>query len=282
MDKICKNEEWLAAYLDKRLPAQERGLFETHLSRCPSCLAELIAAKAELDEMAAEKSSELAAQTRSGEPRRFRFSPLAASLSLAAAVVCAGAIFLSIRSAALDREVASARGSVSRILATADIGLMRLSGGPERPVSRSVAYRGAGERAGDAFGRAEETLKAALAKRRNDWRLCALLGDLYMADNQIERAEIYYDQALAVKPADARLLNGRAAAAYRLGKFDLSRRDLESALAADSSRIEALYNLAVLHREIGDRTNAARYFDSYLRRDPSSPWAERAKTLRNE
>ncbi len=282
MKDICKNEEWLAAYLDKRLPAQERSLFEAHLSHCPSCLSELIAAKTELDEMAAEESEALAARAHAGEPRRLRFSPLAASLSLAAAVLCAGAVFLSIRSAALDREVASARGNVSRILATADIGLMRLSGGPERPVARSVAYRGTGERAGDAFGMAEESLKAALAKRGNDWRFFALLGDLYMADNQIERAEIYYDQALAMKPADARLLNDRAAAAYRLGKFDLSRRDLESALAADSTRIEALYNLAVLRRETGDRAGAARYFDSYLRKDPSSPWAERARTLKNE
>jgi len=282
MSDICNNEEWLAAYLDKRLPARERSLFETHLSHCPSCLAELIAAKAELDEMAAEEMEALASRTRSGQPWRVRFTPLTASLSLAAVVICAGALFFSIRSAVRDRDVDSARGNVSRILATADIGLMRLSGGPERPVVHTVVYRGAGEHAAGAFGPMEQRLQAALAKRANDWRLHALLGDLYMADNQIERADIFYGQALAMKPGDARLLNDRAAAEYRLGKFDLSRRDLESALAADSTRLEALYNLAVLSREIGDQANSKLYIELYLRKDPSSLWAERARALRNE
>lgn len=282
MSDICRNEEWLAAYLDKRLPTQERSLFETHLSHCPSCLAELIAAKAELDEMAAEESEALARETCSREPRRMRFTPLAASLSFAAVVICAGALFLSIRSAVRDREIESARGNVSRILAAADIGRMRLSGGPGSPFSSPVVYRGAEERPGDAFGPAEKSLKAALAERGNDWRLYALLGDLYMAGNQIGRAEIFYEQALALKPGNAQLLNDLAAAEYRLGKFDLSRRDLESALAADSTRIEALYNLAVLYREIGDRAHSKRYLDSYLRKDPSSPWAERAQTLQSE
>jgi hypothetical protein len=282
MSDICRNEEWLAAYLDKRLPTQERSLFEMHLSHCPNCLAELIATKAELDEMNAGESEALATRTCSREPRRIRFAPLTAALSLAALVICAGAFFLSIRSAVRDREVESARGNVSRILAAAEIGRMRLSGGPERPVSHGLVYRSAEERGGDAFGRTEKDLKASLAKRGNDWRLYALLGDLYMTDNQIERAETFYGQALARKPGDARLLNDRAAAAYRLGKFDLSRRDLERALAADSTRIEALYNLAVLCRETGDRVNSKRYLDSYLRKDPSSPWAERAKNLMSE
>jgi cytochrome c-type biogenesis protein CcmH/NrfG len=304
MNDFCRNEEWLAAYLDKRLPTEERSLFEIHLSCCPSCLAELIAAKAELDEMnagnagtrapgarfeslrgAGELRSRLQRVLRPDSPplaRRVRFTPLAAAVSLAAAVVCAGAVFLSVRSAVRNRDVESARGDVSRILAAADIGRMRLSGGPERPFSNRVVYRGAQERPGDAFDRTEKSLKAALAKRGNDWRLYALLGDLYMADNQIERAEVFYEQALARKPGDARLLNDRAAAAYRLGKFDLSRRDLESAFAADSTGLEALYNLAVLCRETGDRTNSKRYLDSYLRKDPSSPWSDRAKALFRE
>ncbi|MCX5752163.1 MAG: zf-HC2 domain-containing protein [Candidatus Krumholzibacteria bacterium] len=305
MSDICRNEEWLAAYLDKRLSAQERDLFETHLTHCPSCLAELIAAKTELDEMSAEEPGAPAARMCSEarrrnetDPqsflrrafwfappsllRRIRFTPRTAALSLAAAVICAGAFFLSIRSAVRDREIESARGSVSRILATADIGRMRLSGGPDRPVSHGVVYRDAGERAGGSFGRMEKSLKAALARRGNDWRLFALLGGLYMADNQIERAETSFEQALARKPGDARLLNDLAAAAYRLGKFDLSRRGLESALAADSTRIEALYNLAVLYRETGDRANSKRYIELYLRKDPSSPWAERAKDLNRE
>jgi tetratricopeptide (TPR) repeat protein len=286
MSDICGNEEWLAAYLDKRLPPHERGLFEMHLSRCPRCLAELLAAKAELDEMkAGEPESSVRRAFRfapSFLSRRIRVTPLAAAFSVAAAVICAGALFLSIRSAARDRDVESARGNVSRILASVDIGRMRLSGGPERPFSQPVVYRGAEQLEGAAFDRTEKSLKAALAKRANDWRLYASLGDLYMAGNQIERAETFYEQALARKPGDARLLNDRAAAAYRLGKFDLSRRDLERAVAADSTRLEALYNLAVLYRETGDRVNMKRCFRLYLRKDPSSPWAERAKAIESE
>jgi cytochrome c-type biogenesis protein CcmH/NrfG len=304
MSDMCRNEEWLAAYLDKRLPTQERNLFEMHLSTCPNCLAELIATKAELNEMNAGDAGSRASRARFEAPlriaedlrsrlqrvirpdpllsRRIRFTPLTAALSLAVAVICAGTVFLSIRSAVRDRDVASAREDVSRILAAADIGRMRLSGGPERPISHRVVYRGAEERVGGEFGRTEKSLKTALSKRGDDWRLYALLGDLYMANNQIERAETFYGQALARKPGDARLLNDRAAAAYRLCKFDLSRRDLENALAADSTRLESLYNLAVLYREIGDRANSKRYVDSFLRKDPSSPWADRARTLTSE
>jgi hypothetical protein len=282
MGDICRNEEWLAAYLDKRLPARERDLFEAHLSRCPSCLAELIAAKAELDEMAAGEPEALAARDGAREPRRIRFTPVTAAVSLAAAVLFAGAVFLSIRDTVRDREVESARGNVSRVLATVDIGLMRLSGGPERPVAHFAVYRSAEERAGGAFDLTEQNLKTALLKRGNDWRLYALLGDLYMADNQIARAEVFYDEALARRPGDARLLNDRAAAEYRLGKFDVSKRDLESALESDSTLLESVYNLAVLYRELGDRANSKRFLDSYLRKDPSSPWAERAKALDGE
>ena len=304
MSGICGNEEWLAAYLDRRLQETERSRFEAHLSRCPRCLAELIAAKAELDEMTGARPKAYAASAKLESPHgagarlqasvrraallprriseRIDARPLAAALSIAGVIVCVGALFMLVRSTAPGRAVTSAREDVTRVLATADIGLMRISNGPDRPSTHLVVFRGAEERPDDALAGAEKRLRAAIEQRAGDWRPYALLADLYMADNQIDRAESYYGQALARKPGDARLLNDRAAAEYRLGKFDLSRRNLERALAADSTLIEAIYNLVVLGRITGDVASSQRYLDLYLRRDPSSPWAERAKDLDRE
>ena len=281
----CDNEIWLAAYLDKTLPEEDRLLYEMHLSRCQSCLAELIAAKAELDEIVAKESEP--ARERTGAPARsrarfFRPVPAAASISIAALVVLAS-VFLLLRHVPRgDRDVMEAQATVSGILAAADIGEMRLSGGPERPVTHSAVYRGPGETAGGPAGRTEKALKTLLETHPNDWRVYAMLGDLYVAINQVDRADNFYAQALDLNPENARLLNDRAVAAYRLGDFDSAHTRLAAALEADGGRLEALYNLAVLFHEKGDRRASRQYVDAYLLKDPLSPWAERAKALARE
>ena len=281
----CDNEIWLAAYLDKSLPEEDHRLYEIHLSSCPNCLAELIAAKAELDEIIAEESEPV--RERTGAPARsrarfFRPVPAAASISIAALVVFTS-VFLLLRHVPRgDRDVMEAQATVSGILAAADIGEMRLSGGPEGPVTHSAVYRGPGEAAGGPAGRTEKALKTLLETHPNDWRVYAMLGDLYVAINQVDRADNFYAQALDLNPENARLLNDRAVAAYRLGDFDSAHTRLAAALEADGGRLEALYNLAVLFHEKGDRRASRQYVDAYLLKDPLSPWAERAKALARE
>jgi len=51
MDCYCDREQWLVEYLERRLTDEERLDCEAHLSTCSRCRAELLALKAELDEM---------------------------------------------------------------------------------------------------------------------------------------------------------------------------------------------------------------------------------------
>jgi tetratricopeptide (TPR) repeat protein len=256
-----------------------------HLSRCPSCLAELAAAKTELAEIAAEETGHASPGIavpirRSG--RMLRPAPLAASISIAAVLIVASTFLLLRLVRDGDHAIVKAQAAVSEIVAASDIGEMRLFGGPDRPVARSIVFRGAGAASGDRFDRIARSLKVMLDERRDDWRVYAALGDLYLAANQIERADNFYAQALDLSPENARLLNGRAVAAHRLGNFNAARVCLEKVLEVEGRNAIALYNLAVLHRSTGDQAAARSYVDAYLEKDPSSAWSERARALARE
>ncbi|MGD1047398.1 MAG: zf-HC2 domain-containing protein [Candidatus Krumholzibacteriaceae bacterium] len=286
MSDICRNEEWLAAYLDKSLPEKDRRLYETHLSACQECLAELIAAKAELDGITAEETgATLLMPLRDAKhgitPLHgiLRPAPLAATLSAAAVVIAAAGLIFSGYLSSGDREFKEAQPLVGKILAARNIGEMRLSDGPERPATNPAVYRGAGTPGAASAAQLERSLTRTLERHGSSARLNALLGDLYVADNQIERADNYYARALELDPGDAALLNDRAVVAYRLGRMGESRELLEDARTAGGQRLEVLYNLAVLAGETGDRDSKLHYIDLYLKRDFSSPWAERMRAL---
>jgi tetratricopeptide (TPR) repeat protein len=305
MNDVCRNEEWLAAYLDKRLSEEDLRLYEMHLSLCPKCLAEVIATKAELDHVTAEEARPALATPRLGSrhgigpwawmrgparlrpafesfPRILRPVPLAAALSIAAIFVIAAAFMFSMYFRSADREFRKEQPLVARILAVRSIGEMRLSDGPEQPFSNPTVYRGVEASGTGSTAVLERNLTRALERHGTSARLNALLGDLYIADNQIERADNSYARALELDPGNAAFLNDRAVTAYRLGRFGESRGFLEDARAAGGERLEVLYNLAVLAGETGDHDSKLHYADLYLKRDSSSPWAERMKALAHE
>jgi anti-sigma factor RsiW len=70
MIDLCNNEEWLAAYLDRRLSGGEQRLYENHIARCPRCLANLVASKRELDEMTASSAATNPSRWGRGAPAR--------------------------------------------------------------------------------------------------------------------------------------------------------------------------------------------------------------------
>jgi tetratricopeptide (TPR) repeat protein len=302
MSSLCNNEEWLAAYLDKRLPDRERRFYEMHLSHCQSCLAELIAAKTELDEMALGAADgsmaaaapatppreSVAAGAREGPARRFwpAFSKrifasetLTISFSYAVALALAAGFFLFMNSLAWDPEFIAGKSNLNKILAATEIGAMRLSRGPHVPVPQIPHFRGIERSRDTLFSQAVLKLQSAESNHPNDWRPSALLGDLYLADGQLELADACYAKALRLNTGDARLLNDRAVAAFRQGDFVMSGRRLEAALKADGVIAETLYNRAMLYRELGERDSMKQYIESYLRQDSSSPWASRARAF---
>lgn len=96
-----------------------------------------------------------------------------------------------------------------------------------------------------------------------------------------------YEKALAILkegPLAARAKLGRALAQVMAGKTAEATNDLKQ-LASDSSqfkavRTEAIYHLTSLAVEAGNATDAQKYVDQLMQIDVSSPWTQRAMSLR--
>ncbi len=297
--KFCHDDEWLAAYLDKRMSEKDRRLYEVHLASCPSCLADLVNAKAELDEVEAEdlrapageqalpaRSVVAWARSRLAGSKGFA-SPSATTatrtrvlaIGLSVVVFFAGALFVVGSLLPARKAMRTARENVSRILATTEISAMRLSNGPAQPVERTTLYRGPVAPDRDLLQSTEATLRALADGSARNWRARHLLGELYLATGQTDRAEVFFDESMKLRPDDARLLNDCAVFEYRLARFDSCRAHLERARALDDDEPLILYNLGILCRDLGEIEQSRRHFESYLAKDPSSKWAERARTL---
>jgi tetratricopeptide (TPR) repeat protein len=301
MSHLCRNDEWLAAYLDKELSEDECRLYEMHLSHCQSCLAEFIAARTELDEMTAEETAPTVAAGHT-DVKSHRESPrsgaldlgraltrrvlgsaaLESALSFAFACALVGGLFVLMLSTDWDPDYIAGKSDLAKIVAVTDIGAMRLSGVPQSPIPRTAHFRGIGDAPDALVARAGLELRNAAAGHSDDWRPRALLGNLYLAQGRFELAKTSYDRAIRLNAEEAMILNNRAVMAFREGDFAASRLCLEQALSCEKTTTESLYNLAVLCRALGERDSMKRYIEWYLARDPSSPWADRARELADD
>ena len=286
----CCGVELLAAYLDGGLAREERERCEEHLASCDRCLAELASVRSELDAAAREGWLPSA-----GAERPARLSPiarlasilvpapqgrraaLAAGAAICAAFLMAGGLFGFMRSPGWDPDFLEGRSAAARVLAAADIGDMRLAGAKTFPPDSVSATRGGTGYESESLARAVGSLERARERHAGDWRAYRLLGDLGVAAGRIEEADRLYARAIELRPEDAALLANRGVAAWRAGDAAGARSYLEAALAADPRLPEAVYNLAVLCRDLGDREGAERYRRLYLEIDRSSAWSDRLR-----
>jgi len=304
MDRFCEDKQRLMEYLDGRLTDEERRDYEMHLSDCPRCRSELLAMHAELNELglsrvarealARRAASELAGErTTAAErilagikaflPVRNRRLATAASVAaLAAVIVIAGALFLPKLVPSWDPDLRRGKANLGAILAAADIGDLRLVGGAPSPLERRAPLRGASASASTVFNRTEALLQKAALRHPEDYRAHKLLGDLYLAEGEAERAGNAYRRALLMKQGDPGLLNNLAVAVFRTGDVEESRAYLEQAFTSVDAPAEICYNLAVVWRETGNRDEMKRYLKLYLDKDRGSPWANEARRILTE
>ena len=305
MKEFCNNEEWLAAYLDRRLTDEERRAYEKHVADCPRCLATLFNAKGELDEMTGTflpdpalqctaRREPLAQQDRSGITEAARQSPPRAPFlarvwhatvtysALATSIAMIFVLSLLMLSPAWDPELRAARTEIDTVLSAAQIGELRLAGGRDRPGGTPVAIRG--NPAGDyrRFERLEGTLKQLIRRYPRNPEVHQLLGHLHFAMNRFDRAEVAYRRAALLAPDDGRSYNDLAVVSYRLGRTDLALIRLIDAAQREHVPPEAYYNLGIIYHATGKTAEANRYLESYIHRDPTSPWAEKARALIKE
>lgn len=301
MTSYCDNEDWAAAYLDKRLSEKERQLYEIHLSNCPNCLANLIATKKELAEMGehalepvdfidATKTHAIpAAPQQLGPPgftRRLQTQwPLvrrisSSHLSLAAASILILLFFHLMTSPAWDPNLIAGRSSLRKLLSTSYLGDLRLAGGWDAPMEAPVSIRG---RRGTIHSLTLNTTERLLKKAQSTYpynkEIYTLIGHLYLVDGQPDRAANYYRWGLQFTPDDGVLLNNLAVTAYRKGETGRSLDLLERAIKAENTPPEAFYNQGIIHHEVGNTDEMVRSFNKYLEFDPKSPWAAKARSL---
>ncbi len=304
MSHFCDTEQWMAAYLDGRLAQGELREYETHLAECSRCRAELDAMRAELDEMglgfaAREAIAQRAASAgvgervgilgrlaaRAAQSLRFRPGTLKAATALAAVAVVLLVAAFSILPRLVpswDPDLRRGEANLRTILATADLGDLRLVGGAERPVERTSRLRGAARPSKKIFAQTEAAFQKTLVRHPDNGAAYDMLGDLYLAEGEADRAATAYRSALLIRPGDPAFLNDLAVALFRGGDLMLSREYLERAFAAVDAPTEICYNLAMVWRASGDREEMKRYLRLYIVKDRSSPWAVKARRILNE
>ncbi len=117
------------------------------------------------------------------------------------------------------------------------------------------------------------------------------LGQLYLAERQFDKAIAQFNAALQSAPSNPGLQSDLGAALFEKGKANRSGDDsnknaelfaeslqhLNEALKLDSSRLDALYNRALLHQEMRLPEQAKEDWQKYLEQDSTSQWTEEAR-----
>lgn len=114
-------------------------------------------------------------------------------------------------------------------------------------------------------------LFAELEKHPNDADLLAKIAQAYMAAQQFQSAQQYYEKSIAAKPkVDA--LNELAFVYVKLGDLDRGIATLNQALAIDPKNPQVLFNLGYFEwKGKGDPKAAIAAWQAFLKADPNSP-----------
>src|SRR5262249_32405126 len=116
------------------------------------------------------------------------------------------------------------------------------------------------------------------------------MGRFHLARKNFDDAIAEFEASLKTSPDDARLHSDLGAALMEksdleaLGKsgrdprtLDRSLEHLNRAIELDDSLLEPLFNRAFLRQNLGQLFQAKEDWDNYLKKDPTSPWAEEAR-----
>jgi len=117
-----------------------------------------------------------------------------------------------------------------------------------------------------------EPLLAELKEHPNDTSLLAKLGDTYLAAQQFQSAQKYYERSLAVKAVDPAVLTQLASSYYYLGDADKAIAALQRALEIDPGYANALYNLGMMRWQVkSDPKGAIAAWEKLLKMNPNHP-----------
>lgn len=114
-------------------------------------------------------------------------------------------------------------------------------------------------------------LLAELQKNPKDAELLAKIGGAYLAAQQYQTAQPYYEQSVALK-ADPETLNALAFVYYSLGNVDKAIETLNSALKIEPKNPKFLYNLGMFEwHGKSDPKAAIAAWQSFIKANPNDP-----------
>ncbi len=263
----CPSPETLAAFAEGRLKGAERAAVLAHLDECEACVGDVALGMRAVEEEG----------TNVVRPRRW--TPWLAAVAASVIVAVSIPAVLQLRRSPIDRLVAAAPR-------TARVVEPRLTGGfgwaPYHGSERSTVNRSSDPEHMKLTGAAGEVVERA----QNDPGAEAQhhAGVAMLLTRNAQEAIARLERAAATEPS-ARTWNDLAAARYAAAS-DLGRPALypqalaasDRALQLEQNLPEALFNRALILERLGLDDAAREAWSRYLAVDPSSKWAEEART----
>ncbi len=127
------------------------------------------------------------------------------------------------------------------------------------------------------LARAEECYRQSLELDPSLSNAFTNLGNLRFRRGAIEDAEGLYRKALSVDEAQPEALYNLGFLCFERGDPAAAAELFVRALASDPSFADAHFNLAMAYEELGRPDSARGHWRTYLKLDPSGPWAEIAR-----
>ncbi len=111
-------------------------------------------------------------------------------------------------------------------------------------------------------------LEKVLRRTPDNARVVVLVGEIYLADKNLETAETYFRQALQLDVQSPEALYGLGATLARRGHYEEARDYLEKAIAARPDSADAINDLGTLYAEHGQLNDAIAAFRYGIRVAP--------------
>ncbi len=123
-------------------------------------------------------------------------------------------------------------------------------------------------------------LLTELKTHPNDDGLLTKIGDVYLAAQQPQTAQQYYERSLAVKSANPTALTQLASAYYYQGNADKAIATLEQAISIDPGFANALFNLGMVKwRTKSDPQGAIEMWEKLLKLHPDHPKRDQVEKM---
>ncbi len=145
-----------------------------------------------------------------------------------------------------------------------------------RPPQTSAA---GGARPGSSESALPQLTEADIAKLPKDFKKLVEQGNHYFDHQQFHDAMVLYRRAMEIDSTNLDVRTDYAACLNFLGDLNGAKMQLEKVLAQKPKHVVALFNMGVVHINLGRNAEAKKYWSTYLQLDPASPRAAEVKKL---